>query len=72
MDCGILSETPQLLYPTQFHLPGFNLICNEGNFNQNNGVLVYVTTDLNTNTTNTNSNIKFQYKIVKVQNLFSA
>lgn len=40
--CRIIAGTGQLQKQSLFHIPGFNLVYKEGNFNQNEGVLVYV------------------------------
>lgn len=57
VDCLILTETWQLEDPTLFNIEGYNMLYNYGNFNQNDGVVAYVKSD-----------IYYEYSIITINN----
>ena len=46
-DCLILTETFKLYNTDIFNIPGYDLLYNQGDFNKNDGVIIYIKSDLN-------------------------
>lgn len=44
-DCVVLTETWQLLDPCIYRIPGYKPIYNEGGYNQNDGIMMYIRED---------------------------
>lgn len=47
LDCLILTETFKLYNTDIFNIPGYDLLYNQGDFNKNDGVIIYIRSDLN-------------------------
>lgn len=45
-DCIIFTETWRIHDTNIFNIPGYNLVYNEGDYNQNDGVIVYIKSDI--------------------------
>lgn len=48
-DCIVLSETFRVDNVDIFNIPGYNIIYNEGEINKNDGVIIYIKTNINYN-----------------------
>lgn len=57
-DCMVLTETWKLVDPSIYGIPGYNMIYNQGDYNQNYGVLMYIKQEYD-----------FEYEIVEMDEI---